>query len=64
MAFIYEVNGQRVEFEKEPTEKDIDEAARSLGSTPKEKTTFEKFTQPLKPKLNTTSVSVKQLLTE
>lgn len=33
MAFIYEVNGQRVEFEKEPTEKDIDEAARSLGKS-------------------------------
>jgi hypothetical protein len=32
MAFVYEVNGQRVEFEKEPTEKDIDEAARSLGA--------------------------------
>jgi len=32
MAFIYEVNGQRVEFEKEPTEADIDEAARSLGA--------------------------------
>jgi hypothetical protein len=31
MAFVYEVNGQRVEFEKEPTEKDIDEAARNLG---------------------------------
>jgi len=30
MAFIYEVNGQRVEFEKEPTEKDIDDAAKSL----------------------------------
>lgn len=30
MAFIYEINGQRVEFEKEPTEKDIDEAANSL----------------------------------
>lgn len=35
MAFIYEINGQRVEFETEPTEADIDEAARSLGtSTP------------------------------
>ena len=34
MAFIYEVNGQRVEFEKEPTEADIDEAARSLGPAP------------------------------
>lgn len=34
MAFIYEVNGQRVEFEKEPTDKDIDEAARSLGAKP------------------------------
>ena len=32
MAFVYEVNGQRVEFEKEPTEKDIDEAARQLGA--------------------------------
>ena len=32
MAFVYEVNGQRVEFEKEPTEKDIDEAAASLGT--------------------------------
>jgi hypothetical protein len=35
MAFIYEVNGQRVEFEKEPTEKDIDEAARALAPAPK-----------------------------
>lgn len=34
MAFIYEVNGQRVEFEKEPTEADIDEAAKSLGPAP------------------------------
>lgn len=32
MAFVYEINGQRVEFEKEPTEADIDEAARSLGA--------------------------------
>ena len=32
MAFIYEVNGQRVEFDREPTDADIDEAARSLGS--------------------------------
>jgi hypothetical protein len=32
MAYIYEVNGQRVEFEKEPTDADIDEAAKSLGS--------------------------------
>lgn len=30
MAYIYEINGQRVEFEKEPTEKDIDEAAKNL----------------------------------
>lgn len=34
MAFIYEVNGQKVEFEKEPTDKDIDEAARSLKAAP------------------------------
>lgn len=34
MAFIYEVNGQRVEFEKEPTDADIDEAARALGPAP------------------------------
>ena len=34
MAFIYEINGQRVEFETEPTAADIDEAARSLGSAP------------------------------
>jgi len=34
MAYIYEVNGQRVEFEREPTEKDIDEAARSLRPAP------------------------------
>jgi hypothetical protein len=32
MAFIYEVNGQRVEFDREPTEADIDEAARQLGA--------------------------------
>ena len=31
MAFIYEVNGQRIQFDKEPTEADIDEAARSIG---------------------------------
>jgi hypothetical protein len=31
MAFVYEVNGQRVEFVREPTDADIDEAARSLG---------------------------------
>jgi len=34
MAFIYEINGQRVEFEREPTEKDIDDAARSLRPAP------------------------------
>ena len=34
MAFVYEINGQKVEFEKEPTEADIDEAAKSMGSTP------------------------------
>jgi hypothetical protein len=34
MAYIYEVNGQRVEFEKEPTDADIDEAARALGAAP------------------------------
>jgi len=34
MAFIYEVNGQRVEFETEPTDADIDEAARNLGAAP------------------------------
>ena len=32
MPFVYEVNGQKVEFDKEPTDADIDEAARSLGS--------------------------------
>lgn len=35
MSFIYEINGQRVEFENEPTEADIDEAAKSLGSSSK-----------------------------
>lgn len=34
MAFIYEINGQRVEFEKEPSERDIDDAARSLRPAP------------------------------
>jgi len=32
MAYVYEINGQRVEFEKEPTDADIDEAARQLGA--------------------------------
>ena len=32
MPFVYEVNGQKVEFDKEPTDADIDEAARSLGA--------------------------------
>lgn len=32
MAFIYEINGQQVEFDREPTNADIDEAARSLGA--------------------------------
>jgi hypothetical protein len=36
MAYVYEINGQRVEFEKEPTQEDIDEAARQLGSAPVE----------------------------
>ena len=36
MTFVYEVNGQKVEFEKEPTEADIDEAARTLGTQPTE----------------------------
>jgi hypothetical protein len=34
MAFVYEVNGQKVEFENEPSDADIDEAARSLGAPP------------------------------
>jgi len=33
MAFRYEVNGQVVEFDKEPTEKDIDEAAAMLSKS-------------------------------
>lgn len=33
MAFRYEINGQLVEFEREPTEADIDEAAEQLTST-------------------------------
>lgn len=33
MAFQYEVNGQIVEFEKEPSEQDIDEAASMLGGS-------------------------------
>ena len=36
MAFVYEVNGQRVEFDREPTDADIDEAARSLSPAPGE----------------------------
>lgn len=32
MAFVYEINGQRIEFETEPTEADIDEAAKSLAA--------------------------------
>ena len=39
MAFVYEVNGQKVEFEKEPSEADIDEAAKSLGQKPKPEAT-------------------------
>jgi hypothetical protein len=31
MAFVYEINGKRVEFEKEPTDRDIDDAAKSMG---------------------------------
>lgn len=34
MAYVYEINGQRVEFDKEPTDADIDEAARSIGAQP------------------------------
>lgn len=34
MAFVYEINGQQVEFDREPTDADIDEAARSLGAPP------------------------------
>jgi len=34
MAYVYEINGQRVEFEKEPTDADIDEAAKQLGPAP------------------------------
>ena len=33
MAFVYEVNGEKIEFDHEPTNIDIDEAARSLGNT-------------------------------
>ena len=32
MAYVYEINGQRIEFDKEPTEADIDEAAKNLSS--------------------------------
>ena len=32
MAFVYEVNGQKVEFDREPSDADIDEAARGLGA--------------------------------
>ncbi len=31
MPFTYEINGQEVEFDREPTEADIDEAASQLG---------------------------------
>lgn len=31
MPFIYEINGQDIEFDKEPTEADIDEAVAQLG---------------------------------
>jgi hypothetical protein len=41
MAFVYEVNGQKVEFEKEPSEADIDEAAKSLSQKPKREATGE-----------------------
>jgi hypothetical protein len=34
MAYKYEVNGSVVEFENEPTEQDIDEAAAQLGNAP------------------------------
>ena len=34
MAFKYEVNGHVIEFEQEPTEQDIDEAASQLGQSP------------------------------
>jgi hypothetical protein len=34
MAFIYEVNGVKVQFDHEPTDADIDEAARGLGAKP------------------------------
>ena len=34
MAFIYEINGQRVQFDHEPSDSDIDEAARGLGAKP------------------------------
>jgi len=37
MAYVYEINGQRVEFEKEPTPQDIDEAARQLGPAPEQR---------------------------
>lgn len=33
MAYVYEINGQRIEFDKEPTEADIDEAAKNLSSS-------------------------------
>jgi len=33
MAFVYEVNGVKVQFDKEPTDADIDEAAASIGSS-------------------------------
>ena len=38
MPFTYEVNGQEVDFDKEPTEQDIDEAAQQLGGLPTQAT--------------------------
>lgn len=46
MPFVYEINGQRVEFDSEPTEADIDEAAKNLAQP---QGASELFTAPPQP---------------
>lgn len=50
MPFVYEINGQRVEFDREPTDADIDEAAKNLGQ-PQQGIT-QMLTPPPEPSVN------------
>ncbi len=58
MAYKYEVNGHVVEFDKEPTEYDIDEAASQLGDVPSDNSSKK---SPLNDLINNYGADVAQI---